>query len=57
MNNISRTDLRVTSPALYHFIWAKLASYHMHTATRQNKSLVLLIKDIVPEIGYITIII
>ncbi len=31
MNNSSRTVLRVTSRAFYHFIWVKLASYHTHT--------------------------
>ncbi len=31
MNNISKTDLRVTSRAFYHFIWVKLESYHIHT--------------------------
>ncbi len=63
MNNISKTALRVTSRAFYHFISVKLASYHnthrtlkVFTATRQNKSWFNLLKGIVPEIGYITII-
>ncbi len=61
MKNISKPDLRVTFRAFDHFIRVKLASYLTHrtlkvsTATRQ-KSSVEFIKDIVPEIGYITII-
>ncbi len=52
INYISRTALRVTSQACYHFIWIKPASYHSYThthgnvkvftATRQNKSSFLL---------------
>ncbi len=57
MNNISKTDLsHFTSILPFHLSKTSVISYthrtlKVFTATRQIK-----IKDIVPEIGYITII-